>query len=286
MSVMLETPSGFVDYHDDLNVLMDEPDGFVRNTAVRDVNQARPGRRGTQTRSKFAGSSTIAIKCHIFGSDRGDTRARYDKLAAAAQYSIAEPRLLKWTEPGSSLELQSYVRLVAMEDPQWEQGAPVLKIQHQFRSDDPRAYSQSLQTVRSLPLGAQGQGMTLPATMPVHFNEVISFPRVSVSNLGEIGTPALIRVFGYVLNPKVRIVSTGEEIALTGEIGAGSFMEIDTDARTIRLNGDPNASRLGLRDPALTTWWEIPEGQHTIVLLSDAQDSQAALEVDWRDARP
>jgi hypothetical protein len=68
----------------------------------------------------------------------------------------------------------------------------------------------------------------------------------------------------------------------SGEIAEGDTLTIDTDERTVRLNG--TANRRGLLDSVATRWFELPPYPAVIELLPEAFAGQGGLRIRWRDA--
>jgi hypothetical protein len=478
---------GWADYQGGANgSALDEPDGFQRLVAVRDVNEARPGRTGTFTRSRFLGSGTVTCKGRVIAATRRAARGAYGVLEAAAQGAIAAPRLLCWQESDGGTELQSAVRLVSCDQPVWETGAAVLRFQHHYRCDDPRAYGQDGKSAQT-PAGidpsqvlatnlvlnpAFAQTSVLTGTQEWSHTEVcdgnpplveyfvarttsdaggdqigylfyqinavnqeayvtpgshticvaqtriacgpgpvkvgafiyaagepsppsggsceISFraewldssgrviatdtsligevyityvnadatltapsgtaaanigieldygppfngagtdltlemthvwarqgdsqdagyfdgdspgcrwtstpqdstsqllgaaPQLQVQNGGDVPTPPVLRAYGKLTAPVVvTLVETREKFTLTETIASGDYWQIDMAARTILADGDPAQSKLGARDPANTTWFDLPPGTSHLQLSSSDRDTNAHLECVWRDA--
>jgi hypothetical protein len=82
----------------------------------------------------------------------------------------------------------------------------------------------------------------------------------------------------------VTLVETREKFTLTETIASGDYWQIDMAARTILADGDPAQSKLGARDPANTTWFDLPAGTSHLSLSSAARDDLAHLQCQWRDA--
>jgi hypothetical protein len=71
-------------------------------------------------------------------------------------------------------------------------------------------------------------------------------------------------------------------IALTGTVGAGNYLEVDVQNRTLLMNGTTAA--LNFLDAANTTWFELPKGTSTVQLIAGSFDTAAKVAVIYRSA--
>lgn len=180
-----------------------------------------------------------------------------------------------------TLDLQKLVKLASDVDPILSESAPVIRWQAQFRAQDPRAYSQTLQSVTGATMASSPGGLTFPRTFPITF-AASAGGTTAVLNNGNRSTPPIFRLYGGCTSPQILLVGTAGKITLTGTIDPGSYLEINVAERTIRLNGTSNA--LHLLDPANTTWFELPPGPSTIRALAQSFDTTARCDVIFRDA--
>lgn len=182
-------------------------------------------------------------------------------------------------------KLQSEVRLAGLFDAplRSEHGVKVLPCQVQLRREDPRAYSQTLITTTGEALSSVAGGMTFPATFPVRFTPSGSGQAV-VTRTGNIESSAIFRVYGFASSAQILQGGTTRRIVLSGEVVAGDYLELDTFARTCKLNG--TVDRENLIVFADTDWrtGEIPDSNTTFRLIAGTFDALARLDVLHRDA--
>jgi hypothetical protein len=69
---------------------------------------------------------------------------------------------------------------------------------------------------------------------------------------------------------------------LTGTVGAGDYLEVDVQNRSITVNGTTPA--LNFLDAANTTWFELPKGTSTVQLIAGSFDTVAKVAVIYRSA--
>lgn len=209
------------------------------------------------------------------------------QAASATTYFDGDTAGCEWTgTPHASTSVrnpgkQRLVRLASDVDPPLEEGAAMLRYQAQFYAEDPRAYSQQLATSASTGLVDAAGGLIFKEPFPWVFNPS-SGAEARVRNSGSRPTPPVLRIYGYCTAPTIRLLTTGEEIVLTGEIANGDYLEIDVANHTVKLNGA--TSRRNLLNAAATTWWEIPTGTHTVQLLASNFDATARVDVISRSA--
>ncbi len=66
---------------------------------------------------------------------------------------------------------------------------------------------------------------------------------------------------GPVVDPFLENTATGEIVRLTGTLDAGDYLVVDSDARTVLLNG--TASRYSWVSPG-STWWQLEPGANSV----------------------
>jgi hypothetical protein len=191
------------------------------------------------------------------------------------------PALLKWTEGATGNALQRLVKLDGDLDPPFQEGQAILSYQAQFFSEDPRAYSQTLQTVASSLLSVQGGGHVFPTTYPRTYASS-GGGTAAFTNAGNRPTPPKFQILGMCVNPSIVLVGTGMRLVFNGTIAAGDYLEIDAAKRTVKLNGTTN--RLNFYDGANSTWFDLPAGVSNLQLIAASFDSNALLNVIGRSA--
>jgi len=104
--------------------------------------------------------------------------------------------------------------------------------------------------------------LTLPAERTFIFGTRGDSGQVTVQNFGQVACPCVLRIAarGTVHNPRISIVETGDELAFDFTMQMGDVIEIDTFAKRVWLNGQPNFAILDKRSVFL---W-LPEGESVI----------------------
>ncbi len=108
---------------------------------------------------------------------------------------------------------------------------------------------------------------------------------LTISQSGNRPTPVTFKVHGPIKNPSILRTSDGSRIALTGSIASGSYVEINTAERTVKLNGTTSA--LSMLNAANTNWpmGEAPPSPNTTTYeLTATSATNAYMEALYRSA--
>lgn len=247
---------------------------------TREQVRPRPGRHGVINTSRYRDAEPIVITGTFTGDTSDDAWAEYNDIAAVCATAVDTDRALRWTG-GSVLDLvETQVRLVSMQPP-LAVGPDLIRYQLTLRASDPRSYAQTESVAIGDFLSASGGGKVYPYTYPRVYTPAGGGSAVFTVG-GTDETPPVFRIYGYATAPRIVLVATGEEIRLTGEVEAGTYMEIDVNARTVRL--EDGTLRNNLFDFANSTWFELSPGSHTIQMFASNFDAAAHVEVRWRNA--
>lgn len=243
-----------------------------------------PTRHGSVDNTRFTEGAVVVLEGFVFSeSSAAVAMDGFRDLTVPMLQTLDDgPALLKWTEFTSGLALQKTVRLASDVTPVIVPGPNMIEYQAQFLAADPRSYSQSLTTATGDELFTTG-GFDAPFTAPIIVQDDSS-GTVAVDNTGNRPTPAVFRVYGYATDPQIVLVgdSASRRIAMTGTIGPGDYLELDVQARTVKLNGTSPAQEF--IDAANTTWFELPTGTSTIQLTVGSSDTVTRLDVLYRPA--
>lgn len=256
-------------------------DGLYGWPSPRSATRQRTERHGSYDRSRWLGEKIVSLDGEMWDASIGAAFASFDTVLAAFYETLKTPGLLRWRRAGGGLALQAAVKLAGDIAPPLAEGAALLKWQAQLRQADPRAYSQAATTIVGGDLSAAGGGGVFPIRFPIAFGPSGGGVAI-VTNGGIADTPPIIRLYGPLTSPRALLVTTGEQVVLTGDIAAGDYLELDHQTATVRLNG--NTLRMGLLDAANSTFFEVPPGVHTIRVLASNYGVGAHGEITTRDA--
>lgn len=255
--------------------------------SLRDSKRVRPQAHGGINETRWEDGRTVTLIGEIASQIGIEDAFNEFALVSAPMLQTLDnaPSLLKWTEGTTGNQLQRFVKLDGDLDPVLSDAASIISYQAQFFSEDPRAYSQTLQTVISAALSTSGGGHTFPAPYNRSYGSS-GGGTVSFTNAGNRSTPPKFQVYGYAVNPVIVVVGTGLKLSFIGTINAGDYLEVDAAKRTVMLNGLTN--RYNFYDPANSTWFDLPGGAAgattNLQLIAGTFDGNALLKVIGRSA--
>lgn len=210
-----------------------------------------------------------------------DRNTRFAKLQQAANCLRADATLT-WTPDGGDgqfLRVRRNQPLRRADDPGWKTTLSLPLV-----AADPRIYSNTLHSANvSASVGA-ASGFGFAMAFPLNFGGGSTVADILATNSGNCATPCTIRVDGPIISPVIANATSGLKVALNYTLGVGEYITLDTEARTIILNGSTN--RYSALDFANTTgWWSILPGTNDIRLSGGGiTGGVTALTVSYRDA--
>ncbi|MFE5514452.1 hypothetical protein ACFQ9J_28355 [Streptomyces sp. NPDC056529] len=149
---------------------------------------------------------------------------------------------------------------------------------------DPRRYATVLQSGEAL-LPIVTGGLAPPVTPPITIVSTSVSGVISASNIGTFETRPVVIIDGPVNLPRVLVQmpdGTVRSLVYSQALGEGEQLVIDTDARSVILNGSASRRRF-LSTP--TGWPVIPAESMTLIqFAAAAYVSTARLTVRWRSA--
>ena len=109
---------------------------------------------------------------------------------------------------------------------------------------------------------------------------------VEVTNAGTIDAYPVLRLYGpWADETSIENLETGKALVFDGlTVAAGDFLEIDTRAKTILLNGDTSDSRFQYLVFPDSQWWTLIPGAQRIRFQSETFTAPAQAQIRWRDA--
>lgn len=107
----------------------------------------------------------------------------------------------------------------------------------------------------------------------------------AMTNAGTEHAYPVVKVYGPCTGPRLVHLEQNRELNFpTLSIAASDFLEIDTRAKTIRYNGDPNDSRYDALDFATSSWWSLAPGLQQIRFVPTTFTAPSQAQITWRDA--
>lgn len=213
------------------------------------------------------------IDASVFGVERN---RKITRLLEAAN-AMRDDATLLWTASGG---LPVQVRVRRQNSPRIS-GGRVKNFQISLVAADPRIYGEAIQIAQVAAGASTNAGFASPLISPLS-SGASPVGQVIVQNLGSCGAPPVISIYGPCTNPVVRNQTTGQQLAFAYTLAATEHLDIDTQQRTILLNGTTN--RYSALNFAESDWWELAPGNNDIRLQVSAFSSPASLVILWNHA--
>lgn len=276
--VLTFNPSGFTG-----DGLYLDLDGMQFGADIRAARTSRPQAHGSYADNSYEDGILGAIKGKILASTLAGRATLEDELLKCLRSILGEEGTgtLAWTEPGSGTARQIRgLRLI--ERPQLVADAgSIMAFAFQLAGERSTAESQTENTTASDALSGTGGGLSFPEAFPWTFTGSAG-GQVTVDNNGTATAYPVLRIYGAATTPTITELTSGKQLAFTGSVGAGDYLEIDLFERTVKLNGLTN--RLNLLDIAASQWFGIPVGETILRMAAGTYDASARLDVVMRDA--
>lgn len=120
-------------------------------------------------------------------------------------------------------------------------------------------------------------GLQPPFMVPFSIGATVIGNSVTVTATGDAPPPVLVRINGPVVQPIIRD-DAGGQMPLDISLSAGQWLDVDLDARTIKINSTVNRRNL-LRGP-----WITPRPGMVLSLDAAVYNPATSMTVFWTDA--
>lgn len=250
-------------------------DGPNVRTSVED----RPEYDGAVAGNFYFGSRPVTLSGRIIASSATERNLAVVSLQRALR-ALRTDLTVKATASGLD-PMQVTGRLA---NPPRITGGYAKEFQISLICPDPRIYSQTLHSLTSSAASGSVTGVPWPIVWPANWGGGSGAAAiVSVTNVGNIDTPPVLRVYGAITNPEVRNNTTGMSIYVDNLVlTAGQYVDIDVAARTAVTDAAVNVYNK-VRFPA-SDWWLINPGSNDLELRATATGAGVQLTVYFRDA--
>jgi len=103
-----------------------------------------------------------------------------------------------------------------------------------------------------------------------------------LANDGTLPSPVRIQMVGPLTDPTLTNAALGASLFVNGELAPGDVLLLDSDARTVTLNGSPSDISL---DPS-SRWWDLLPGDNPITYSSLSAGSGERAAISYASAWP
>lgn len=248
---------------------------------VREVLEVHPNADGAIDYTVLVGPRVISMTGSAFPCGVGSRQAALAQFMRFARPNRRQQLVYQFDDDATIRSLT--MRVTDWTAPITTPGLTAFSVA--WKAADPIAYSVAGSTV-SVPPGGNFTGRTYPLS----FNR--SYPAsyggagvVTVTNHGDYLTWPLVRMFGPLTNPSLTWQDGSGQLVFAGiSVLAGDWLEIDTKAKTVTLDGDSGANRYSFLDFTQTVWAPLQPGDNLLRFSATAAAAPAQVEIDWSDA--
>lgn len=248
---------------------------FVRNNRA-DQSGPRAWQDGSWSGAERSEQVVIPMRMVTLGVGAAGWLALQQPLAAA--FAPADDDVeLRFVVGGSEFVMYGRPRMV---QPDTRMIDGTAYVNAAFVALDPRVYS-GTEHVQTLMLPTASGGLTVPITTPVTVGATVTAGRVNLTNVGTASTGLVLRIDGPATNPRVSLLvgSVTSTLRIAVTLTSGQWLDVDTAARTVYLNG--TASRRG---QAVGDWPILPAGTSEFAFDSAVYNAAAQVTIRWRDS--
>lgn len=227
---------------------------------------------------EWRASPTVTMKLSLRTRSWAELMAAWWAVEAAVVPVETGPEVeIRWNAAGVEYLMYARPRRSRLHNKNLRTGKG--KGEAEFFCPDPLIYSGVEHSVEMGLLYRTG-GFSVPVRIPFRSHAVVAGGEVPVVNAGIRPAKLLLRINGPVPAPRVSVVTdtTLQTIYLDTVLGANDYLDIDTQKKTVLLNGVTTrlADQFG-------DWPVLPPGPARIRFESDHYGDAARLSARWRD---
>lgn len=255
-----------------------EARGFDELPNVRTSDTPRPADHGLFAGRDFAGGRVVELDLTITGTTDLAFRASVQSLADATVFRQDElPLVFRLPGYTANRRVNCRPRRRSLPD-NWDLVHRAGRATLQFVATDPRIFTDA-ETVLTTAAATAGGGRVYNRVYNLTYAAGGTGGTLIATNEGNFETRPRLKITGPCDTPKIENVTASKFLQINVNVAAGDFLEIDTDARTILLNG--TASRYSSLSSD-SSWWVLDPGSSSLKFTS--ANNVGTLEVRFRSA--
>jgi len=254
---------------------------------VREVVNPRPDADGIDDRTRLLGGRVVSVDISAI-SDAG---AQIDAVAASfAPFMVPRARpvlhyvLDRPGAPERTLIVRASAYAFKVDDDHQRD------IQLQWIAADPVARDPTVKTATATAGGTVGGGRVYNLAFPRTYPAGGGSPSAAIIHSGgDVAVQPALRIYGPITGARVTITTpdaTSFQVWFVSSftIGAGAFVDVDTNAKTAYYNGDRTQNMLGRLDWPNVRWPVLPVGvDNTMTLTGNATTGITQVVATWQD---
>jgi len=269
--VVLNSSTSGVPFIDVLSVI------GLDNAPYRETRREHEGTDGGFMDAEFERGRDVLINAEIYA----DSSSMEDYLDSLKENYAPSTSVIPFyfKAPGVDERLV-YVKPLGVKY-DWEQIRRIGQAKAQFKmfAEDPRIYA-ATETSTNIPFSAGAlTGFGFNLSFNFGFGGAATTDGAIVTNTGNRSTPATFTITGPCDGPSIRDETYGHILAFNTSLAAGETLVIDTQFKTVRLNGTTN------RRNTMTNfdWFSLQPGE-TFIRYGASVGTGSSLNVRFRSA--
>jgi hypothetical protein len=261
---------GFLDPESGITGLLDGAD--VR-TSVSDLVETDGGAHGAFFLSRRVGTVNVIFDPNGSLASVTQAEAKFKR----ATMGLRSDCVLRWTPIGETIERQLRLRRESRPD---IRGRWPKTCQIGLSSADSYITSSGVSTVPlTLDQPVTEIGIQDPITDPITSSNSVAGQQF-VFNYGDAPAWPWFRITGPITNPTLLNFTTGEQISLTYQLAASTYLDVFPKTGRILLSG--TADRYSALNFSVSKWWQLQPRSNDIRLLAAGFSSGAQVDINWR----
>lgn len=254
---------------------------WTRNARAEGAGK-RAWAHGSWSGSEWLDEVTVPMRIRTVGDGVAGLLAAQQQLSAAFRPvgDATEDVELRWTLGGTEYVMFGRPRMI---DPDAEViGTGRSYSQAAFVALDPFIYAGAETVVDDIALPTYTGGLSVPFTVPFTISGTLVGGFADITNMGTAETGLLLRIDGPVVSPSVWLVHDDGTVQRSNfdiTLTAGQWLDVDTKAQTVLLNG-----AVSRRGQTTGDWPLLPAGTHRVRWNAAIYNSDARLTVRYRSA--
>jgi len=142
-------------------------------------------------------------------------------------------------------------------------------------------------------LSEPGEGFAIPAAgfaipvagFVVETMNTINGKSITVTNLGDVACPVLVRFYGQTTNPKILNATTGEYIRIVKTIALDDYVEVDTEfgAKTVKISESGSVTNASMYLDLLSRFFTLEPGPNQLTFTDEGSDTGSSASVTFKN---
>lgn len=253
--------------------------GLFDNPDMVSSDQRRLRRHGLHPGDDWYEGREVTIPIEITGDDTADWESNLQSIKTAfavdpERDETEEPLVFQVPGIAGGRKARILARPRGLEGElgtEWFYEIPIVRAR--FFSTKPWIYDNTETTVTSPILAGSSSGITWPLVWPLVWGTVTA-SSFTATNDGTARAEFVATIPGPVVNPVIQHVDRGVELGFTLTVEAGQWLEVDTENRTVLLNG--TANRYYTKTSG-STWFNLSPGDNTLSYRADSGSSTLSI---------